>query len=254
MDVMLTESDTQLLEGYLDDALSPAEVQSVDARLSEPEVAAALDALRSERAARVAVFQSLTPGQEEADRFARNLSSAVRRGELKRRVLRGATLVAGLAACLMVGFAAGWFGRGPGAQTVVIAPPPSHPNVSPTTAPIEMMNQKGPAQTALIAKSTSQLAAFGLTVTEVARDDAMREAFPVLGTRPAICINGVAPNSPADKAGFVAGDYLLTLAGQPLSDISVLATALAATNGKTELQIMRGGALLPLVVDIRRKQ
>ena len=54
MNAMLTESDTQLLEAYLDDALSATEVQSVDARLSEPEVAAALDVLRSERAARVA--------------------------------------------------------------------------------------------------------------------------------------------------------------------------------------------------------
>ena len=41
---MLSESDVNLLEAYLDDALSPSEVQHVDARVHEDsEVAAALD-------------------------------------------------------------------------------------------------------------------------------------------------------------------------------------------------------------------
>lgn len=127
---MLSESDLNLLDAYLDDALSASEVQVLDARLSEePETAAALDSLRKERQARVAAFASLTPEPAHADRFAEGVLSSVRRRQFGRRVMRAAQWVGSLAACLAVGFFVGWIGRGGragGTPGPVVAPAQTH--------------------------------------------------------------------------------------------------------------------------------
>ena len=65
------DNDLELLEAWLDDALSASDVQRVGQRLaSEPELAAEMARLRVERAARLAVWQSMTPGETDAKRFA----------------------------------------------------------------------------------------------------------------------------------------------------------------------------------------
>ena len=68
---MVSESDLDLLEAYLDDTLSVELVQHIDGRLSEePDLMAALDVLRMDRAARIAAFQSMAPEDNQAHQFA----------------------------------------------------------------------------------------------------------------------------------------------------------------------------------------
>src|SRR5260221_3807105 len=58
----VTENDLELLESYLDDALEIGEVDALRARLSgDGELVAALDQIRSERAARRSFFGTLEP-------------------------------------------------------------------------------------------------------------------------------------------------------------------------------------------------
>ena len=111
----MSESDIHLLEAYLDDGLSTSEVHRLDSRLSEePALLEVLDSLRTERAARIAVFQSLTPGQTDVDRLADAVLATVNRRHWRMVVGRYARIAAGVAACLLVGFAVGWIGRGGG--------------------------------------------------------------------------------------------------------------------------------------------
>ena len=68
---MLTEPDLELLEAYLDDTLTVAQVQAVADRLShDPAFAAALDGLRAERAARAVVWRAMQPTRAFAQQVA----------------------------------------------------------------------------------------------------------------------------------------------------------------------------------------
>jgi hypothetical protein len=133
---MLSESDKVFLEAYLDDALSPTQVERLDSRLSdEPELTAAFDHLRTERAARIAAFNSLAPSTTDAARFAEAFLATLRHREWKRNLGRQVRIAAGVAACLIVGFSVGWFGRGRGIGSQIgIAP--SMTITSPTALPI----------------------------------------------------------------------------------------------------------------------
>src|SRR6266436_3585640 len=98
---MLSESDINLLDAYLDDALSASEVPS-------------LDSLRAERKARAAVLTTLTPSEQEAGRFSDAVVISVRRREHMRRWMRNIRIGVSVAACLIIGFTVGWVGRGHG--------------------------------------------------------------------------------------------------------------------------------------------
>jgi len=139
MIAMLTETDINLLEAYLDDALSASEVQSLDARLTEePEMASSLDSLRAERKMRIAALSALTPTQQQADDFSEKLLNSVRRSQWTRRWIRGVKIGASIAACLIVGFTVGWIGHGHGATTEQMAThlPQAHPQDSGETHPV----------------------------------------------------------------------------------------------------------------------
>jgi hypothetical protein len=57
---MISDSELQLLELYLDDALATDEVDALDQRLRrEPRILSALDQLRAQRVARSAVWRAL---------------------------------------------------------------------------------------------------------------------------------------------------------------------------------------------------
>lgn len=122
---MPTEDDMILLESYLDDALSPTEVAALDARLNEDaELTAALEQLRAERAARRQAFSSMEPSQAAADRFAGHVLAAVRRKESGFRWSGFARWGGLAAACVLIGFGAGWMTRlsvasGPSGQPVI---------------------------------------------------------------------------------------------------------------------------------------
>jgi hypothetical protein len=112
---MLSEQDEELLEAYLDDALSPEEVDRVAGRLSaEPRFNAALAELRQQRRQRAAVWESLEPSEERAGAFAASVIRAAHRRQWMSRVSWMSRLSGAAAACILVGLGSGWYvwGRG----------------------------------------------------------------------------------------------------------------------------------------------
>ena len=96
-------------------------------------------------------------------------------------------------------------------------------------------------------------ATLGVIITEIRKDDPLREQVPVLGDRTAMRIDQVMPGSAAEKAGLRGGDLLLALAGESVSDIPSLSAAIAARNGPTDVQVLRGGEVLKVSVDLQQK-
>ncbi|HEY2585035.1 MAG TPA: hypothetical protein VGI81_04630 [Tepidisphaeraceae bacterium] len=107
------EFDLQLLEDYLDDALSPAQVEHVARRLAdEPELALAMHELRAARVLRAATWRTLEPSEAEAADVARRVATVVRRTERMGHLWRRAWVGGGIAAAVGV-FVAGWLLHGP---------------------------------------------------------------------------------------------------------------------------------------------
>lgn len=107
------EFDLELLEDYLDDALSAAQVQHVARRLvEEPELALAMHELRAARVLRAAVWRSMEPKAGEAADVASGVGRFVRR-EWRTRARRMALHVGGAVAAAVVLFVTGWLLRGP---------------------------------------------------------------------------------------------------------------------------------------------
>jgi anti-sigma factor RsiW len=122
----IPEFDLELLEAYLDDALSPGQVQHVAQRLlAEPELAAAMHDLRAERALRTAVWRNAEPSDDEASRLAKRIRSSICRIELRQRALRIVRIGSAVAAAILV-FGGGWFlghsGSDPSAGEVPTVP------------------------------------------------------------------------------------------------------------------------------------
>ena len=100
-------------------------------------------------------------------------------------------------------------------------------------------------------------ATLGVIITVVRNDDAgPADGVPraaTAGERTAMRVDQVIPGSAADKAGLRPGDLLLALAGEPVHDIPTLAAAIAARSGPVELQVLRGGEVLKVIVDLQQK-
>ncbi len=127
---MPNDRDIELLEAYLDDALSPALVERLDARLTaESELSAALVELRQERALRVAIFESQVPTTEQSDQFAQTVLRTIRQNDRRQRWIRGSRRAGAVAACLLVGFGMGWIGHGMNSPTIVTPPTHGHADV-----------------------------------------------------------------------------------------------------------------------------
>jgi anti-sigma factor RsiW len=124
------ELDLELLEDYLDDALSPAQVQHVAERLgTEPELALAMHELRAARAIRVASWRSLEPCETDAVKLADRIIASIRREDRLGRAWH--SLRAGSIAAALVGvFVIGWLLRG----HAVPSPVQTRESVVPTVA------------------------------------------------------------------------------------------------------------------------
>jgi hypothetical protein len=96
-------------------------------------------------------------------------------------------------------------------------------------------------------------ATLGVIISEIPKDDPLRERSPMLGGRTAMRIDEVIGGSTADKAGLKAGDLLLALAGESVSDIPSFAAAIAARTGDTELLILRGEETHRIKVNLQPK-
>jgi hypothetical protein len=130
--MITSETDLELLESYLDEALASSEVEVLHARLVvEPELAGALDELRAQRAMRQAVWRAIEPDAMTADRLTWRVQGAM--AAQTKNVARGwgqwqMTRVGSVAAaCLVLGFFIGWSGH----SGKTIAPTPDFGNQSP---------------------------------------------------------------------------------------------------------------------------
>jgi len=105
----LLETDFELLETYLDGQLPMPEAEGLLQRLAaDKELAATLTELRSERAMRTAVWNSMEPDDAAARLVSRRVSSAMRRQRVWSVVQRGLNYAVAAAACALVGFRVGW--------------------------------------------------------------------------------------------------------------------------------------------------
>jgi len=115
----VSEVDLELLDGYLDDTLSPGQVQHVSQRLAaEPELAAAMHELRALRTLRLAAWRSMEPSDAWATRVARRVNAVTGR-ERRQRILRRTVRFATATAAAVSVFVAGWFLRSPASPGVL---------------------------------------------------------------------------------------------------------------------------------------
>jgi anti-sigma factor RsiW len=135
---MMTEADLELLEMYLDDALSDRELAEVARRIAdEPAVAAEVERLRAERDLRRQVFASLEPTGAAVDRLLGRVDESIRRRSGWEKQIKWVRFAAAAAACVVIGFTTGYLGRGPSSQPgTPIAQNPAN-NVAPT-APTQL--------------------------------------------------------------------------------------------------------------------
>jgi PDZ domain len=96
----------------------------------------------------------------------------------------------------------------------------------------------------LIAGGVVKRAILGVKIGEIRPDDPIRESLPALGSRPAIVVVEVEPDSIAAKAGILRGDLILQLASHDIEDAVSFATAIAERTGSIDLQILRNGKLI----------
>lgn len=117
-----SELDLELLEAYLDDALSPAQVEHLAQRLlAEPELAGAMHEVRAHRALRTAAWRHDEPTEAQAAKLAERIAGYVRRDRRRRLARRAVGVGAAVAAALAV-FLAGWLIRGSGSSGLQAAP------------------------------------------------------------------------------------------------------------------------------------
>lgn len=101
------EFDSELLEDYLDDALSPVQVEHVARRLAEePELALAMHELRARRVLRAAAWRAMEPSEARSAAVAGRITAVVRRDaswQKLRRLAWGGSAAAAAVALLVVG-------------------------------------------------------------------------------------------------------------------------------------------------------
>jgi anti-sigma factor RsiW len=107
----VSENDLELLEAYLDDALSMGEADQLRARLAnDAELAGALERVRAERATRRTFFASLEPDDSTIAKLTAQVRASMARRRYFSRVLRLGRYITAAAACVVAGFLArGWF-------------------------------------------------------------------------------------------------------------------------------------------------
>ena len=73
-----------------------------------------------------------------------------------------------------------------------------------------------------------------------------------LGDQPAIQVGGVVPSTPAEKAGLLLGDLLLTLDGQSMTDTDSVQEVLRKSKpgDRIEAGLVRGGALVKVTIQL----
>jgi hypothetical protein len=216
----VSEQDLELLEDYLDGALTPEESERLRARLAEQSVlAATLDELRDQRAARAVLWASLEPREDEAGRFAERVIIAARRQDRQSRVWRVGRFGTAAAACVLLGVFMGWLGRDR-------APIPLATGTGPFNQGVDVV--VGPP----VPTTTQTL---GVIVQEIQFNNPPRPPRPML-------VVSKITNAPAgDAPGLQVGDLLLSIDGERVPNVPALQAALGGRRGMRVLRIVRDG-------------
>jgi hypothetical protein len=107
----------------------------------------------------------------------------------------------------------------------------------------------------LIEHGSVKRATLGVLITEIRPDDSLRRPNPSEpGPRSGMRIDQVIANSAADKAGLRPGDVVLAIGPDSVSDLPSFAAAIAARDGPTVLQVLRGQTLLKINVDLQQQK
>jgi membrane-associated protease RseP (regulator of RpoE activity) len=102
----------------------------------------------------------------------------------------------------------------------------------------------------LLAIGKVQRAVLGVRLTELRADHQLRRRYATLAERPALSVEEVTADSPAEKAGIKAGDVILEFQNQPIGDLTTW-SAMLAGGGEGKLLILRDGKPLPIKMDLR---
>ncbi len=105
----------------------------------------------------------------------------------------------------------------------------------------------------LIATGEVRRAVLGVTMSEVAKEDLIRQSRPELGSQPAIRILAVDPDTAASRGGVQTDDLILAVGGEPVGDPPTFGAVIATRSGPTVLHVLRGSHLIDLTVDLRPK-
>lgn len=133
----MADEDRDILDSYLDGALSPEAADRVRQRLErDPAFVAAVDQLRAERATRHAAWQSFEPDPAFATGAASVAFSAALRQDRYARASRFARRASAVAAGVVIAFAGGWAARGR------VSVPAPHP-VAPTEFQVALTDEGG---------------------------------------------------------------------------------------------------------------
>jgi len=125
-DTPMTEADLEILEMYLDDALSDRELADVAMRIAnEPVMAAELERLRGEREMRRQFYAAMEPTDAAVERLLGRVDESMRRRTWWQDQSKWTRWGAAAAACIAIGFTTGYLGRGttqPAGPAMVQAP------------------------------------------------------------------------------------------------------------------------------------
>jgi anti-sigma factor RsiW len=106
------ETEIERIEESLDGAMGADEAAALRERIAaEPALAELMEHLRGERGARAAVYAGLEPSDNEVQELADRIISTARHSVPRQRHLPWRSAIA-VAACMVIGFFAGWAWRG----------------------------------------------------------------------------------------------------------------------------------------------
>lgn len=105
----VSEHDLEIIESWLDGEISQDQVEALRARISsDPHLSQTVDRLRSERALRASIWQTMEPSEKQAELLVGNIRRAVRKEDLIDGRLRALRKFASMAAMVALVFGAGW--------------------------------------------------------------------------------------------------------------------------------------------------
>jgi len=233
----VSEQLLEQLEEYLDGALAPDEVERLNARLAnDPALADALDELRAEREVRAVVWHAIESRELEARALADRIITTAHRNDRRdtawTRVGRYAQFGSAAAACLMLGLFFGWLGHDHSST--------AGPNFSSNAPTVRQVSDGGPMV------SEARRPELGVLINEI------RFHAPGKAPMPMLVVGKVLQNSASAGTGLRAGDVLLSVDGQPVSDMQSLLTTLGSGQGTRALRVLRDHQVRELSIQIQQ--